>query len=120
MKINKEKIRIFLILQLMNILYSLNSVMIKVVSNRWESDGLFVFSTVSILIAAVFIMVIYALLWQHILSKVDLIVAYMCKGMIIFWGMLWAVLLFDEHIGILNMLGTVLIFCGTYLVSADE
>ena len=119
MKVNKEDIKIFLVLQLMNILYSLNSVLIKVVSNRWESDGLFVYSTVSVLMAAIFIMAIYALLWQKILSNVDLVVAYMCKGLIVFWGMLWAFLLFNEHIGVLNLLGAALIFCGTYLVTVN-
>lgn len=120
MKTNKGKAGIFFVLQFMNILYSLNSVLIKIVSSRWESDGLFVFSTIFILIIAIIILGIYALLWQKILSKVDLTVAYMCKGMIIFWGMLWAFVFFGEHISVLNMVGSVLIFLGTYMVTVNE
>lgn len=120
MRVNNGRVGIILVLQLMNILYSLNSVLVKIVSIRWEKDGLFGFSTLSLLIGAVLIMAVYALLWQKILSKVELTVAYMCKGMIIFWGMLWAFLFFGENISLFNVIGTLLIFTGTYLVTANE
>ncbi len=116
----KEKIIIFLLLQVMNILYSLDSVMIKMVSVRWEKNGLFSVSTLLLLTAAFAVLALYALLWQNILSRVDLTVAYMCKGMIIFWGMLWAFLFFKEKITLFNIIGTVIIFCGTYLVTTNE
>ena len=116
MRVNNGRVGIILVLQLMNILYSLNSVLVKMVSVRWEKDGLFGFSTLSLLIGAVLIMAVYALLWQKILSKVELTVAYMCKGMIIFWGFLF----FGENISLFNVIGTLLIFTGTYLVTANE
>ena len=116
----KKNIKVFLILQLMNILYSLNSVLIKIVSIRWDKEGLFQVTTLLILLAAFLLLALYALLWQKILSKVDLTVAYMCKGMVIFWGMLWAFLFFQEHISLFNILGTILIFGGTYLVTINE
>ena len=117
---NGSKIRIFIILQLMNILYSLNSVLVKFVSMKWENIGLFALPTLLLLLAAIAILGIYAILWQKILTKVDLTVAYMCKGMIIFWGMLWAFLFFKEQITLFNLLGTGLIFSGTYLVTMNE
>ncbi len=117
---SNNMIGVFIILQLMNILYSLNSVLIKIVSVKWQAEGLFSFMTVLLLLAAIAILAIYALLWQKILTKVDLTVAYMCKGMIIFWGMLWAFLFFRENISVFNVIGTILIFAGTYLVSSNE
>ncbi len=115
-----KKFEVFIVLQLMNILYSLNSVLIKAVSVRWEKNGLFAFMTLFLLALAIIVLGLYAILWQKILTKVDLTVAYMCKGMIIFWGMLWAFLFFQERITMFNLLGTVLIFIGTYLVTANE
>ncbi len=111
---------VFFVLQVMNIVYSLNNVLIKVVADRWEKDKLFHFCTLSILAGAFIVLAIYAILWQRILSKVDLSVAYMCKGMIIFWGMLWAFMFFNEHISIYNILGSIIIFIGTYLVTLNE
>ena len=115
-----NKVGIFIILQLMNILYSLNSVLVKFVSVKWEKMGLFALPTLLLLLAAVATLGIYAILWQKILTKVDLTVAYMCKGMIIFCCMLWAFLLFKEQITLFNLLGTGLIFSGTYLVTMNE
>jgi drug/metabolite transporter (DMT)-like permease len=104
----------------MNILYSLNQVLIKIVSVKWETIGLFAFPTLAFLFIAIVILGLYAVLWQQILSKVDLTVAYMCKGMIVFWGILWALLIFKEQITIFNITGTVLIFLGTYVMTANE
>ncbi|MBO4901194.1 MAG: EamA family transporter [Lachnospiraceae bacterium] len=118
MKEKSSRIGIFIILQIMNVLYSINSVLIKVVSTRWESQGLFKPVTLLLLFAAVAVLGVYAILWQKILTKVDLTVAYMCKGMIIFWGMLWAFLIFGEQITAWNLAGTVIIFAGTYLVTS--
>lgn len=120
MKGNGHRIRVLVILQLMNILYSLDSVLLKVVSVRWEAYGLFAFRTLLCLLAAVVLLAVYAVLWQKILSQVDLTVAYMCKGMIVFWGMVWAALFFDERISPFNILGTMVIFGGVYLVTANE
>lgn len=120
MKGDSHKLKVFIVLQLMNILYSLNSVLIKFVSVKWESEGLFTFHALAGLFGAILVLAAYAVLWQKILSQVDLTVAYMCRGMIIFWGMLWAYLFFDERISLFNILGTILIFFGVYLVTANE
>lgn len=120
MKNGSGKIKIFLVLQLMNILYSLNGVLIKFVSLNWENKGLLSFHTLACLFPAVAVLAIYAVLWQKILSQVELTVAYMCKGMIVFWGMLWSSIFFDENISGFNILGTILIFWGVYLVTLNE
>ncbi len=119
-KKNKKVLVIFCALQIMNIVYSLSSVLIKCASLSWELNGFFSLKTISILFMAVAILGIYAVLWQMILSKVDLSVAYMCKGMIVFWGVFWAALFFHEIISIFNILGTILICTGTFLVMKYE
>lgn len=119
-KKNKKVLVIFCALQIMNIVYSLSSVLIKCASLSWELNGFFSLKTISILFMAVAILGIYAALWQMILSKVDLSVAYMCKGMIVFWGVFWAALFFHEIISIFNILGTILICTGTFLVMKYE
>lgn len=118
---NKKNIWItFLSLQLMNVIYSLNSVLIKRASMFWESQGLFSPSTMFLLLSAFFTLGIYAVIWQKILSKVELSIAYMNKGMIVFWGLLWASLFFGEKISLRNIIGTAIIFMGTLLVMKHE
>ncbi len=117
---NASRIQVFAILQLMNILFSLDSVLIKLASIIWEKDGLLSIKVIGLLVVAVAVLGIYAICWQKILSRIELTVAYMCKGMTIFWGMLWSFLLFKESITVLNIVGCFVIFLGTYMVMTDE
>lgn len=111
---------VFLILQLMNMIYSLNSVLIKITSMSWENCGFFDKHTLGLLLLALLVLAIYAVLWQMMLSRVELSIAYLSKGMVVFWGLLWSVVIFEERISIPNFLGTVMIFTGTVLVMRNE
>ena len=63
---------------------------------------------------------IYAIVWQQIIKRVDISVAYANRALAIFWSMLWAFLLFDEQITMQNIIGVVLIFIGTWVVNSDD
>jgi drug/metabolite transporter (DMT)-like permease len=62
---------------------------------------------------------IYAILWQQIIKKFELSVAYANKGTIIIWTFIWAVLFFQETITINNILGAVLVIAGIVMVFKD-
>ena len=61
----------------------------------------------------------YAFLWQKLLKKVDLSIAYVNKGMLLFWSMIWSVVIFREDITILNIIGTIIIFVGIMVVNEN-
>lgn len=67
----------------------------------------------------IFIISLYAILWQQIIKKFDLSVAYANKGTLIIWTFLWAVLFFDEKITINNILGAILVVFGIIMVFRD-
>ena len=115
-----NNIWLIIVLQFMNIIFSLNSVLIKFASNQWKVNGLFYWKTLLALAVAFATLGIYAIIWQRILHKVSLSVAYMSKGLVVFWGLLWAIIFFDEHITASNVIGTIIIFCGTILVNKHE
>jgi drug/metabolite transporter (DMT)-like permease len=54
------------------------------------------------------------------LKKFSLFVAYSSKGIVILWGLIWAVLFFQEKIKINNIIGAVIIIIGIVLVSKNE
>lgn len=58
-------------------------------------------------------------LWQKLLKKVDLSIAYVNKGMLLFWSMIWSVVIFREEITILNIIGTIIIFVGIMVVNEN-
>ena len=67
------------------------------------------------------IMVLYAVKWQKILSRVSLITAYSNRLMSMVWGVVWGAILFHETIRWQTALGTCVIMIGLHIVvKSDE
>ncbi|MFA7078836.1 MAG: EamA family transporter [Syntrophomonas sp.] len=64
----------------------------------------------------IFVIGIYAIIWQQVIKRFDLSVAYANKGMLIIWTFVWAWLLFGETITLNNLIGAVLIITGIIMV----
>ena len=96
--------------------YSLTSVVSKfaakeeVLSFRW------------ILLYGVMIMalMVYAVLWQCALARIDLIVAYSNKAIVVLWGVLWGAIIFHENLTWMKILGIVVIIAGIVVLSRGE
>ncbi len=116
----KKNVGIFLTMQIMNVVFSLNTVIMKLASVSWQEEGFFAFRTIMILFAAVAVLGVYAVAWQAILGKVDLSQAYLNKGTVVFWGLLWSAIIFQEQITVFNIAGSVIIFAGLMMVNCNE
>ncbi|MDE6604111.1 MAG: EamA-like transporter family protein [Lachnospiraceae bacterium] len=116
----KKNVRIFLVMQIMNVVFSLNTVLMKLASVSWQEEGLFAYRTIMILFAAVAVLGLYAVAWQAVLGKVDLSQAYLNKGTVVFWGLLWSAVIFHEQITPLNIIGSLIIFMGLLMVNYHE
>lgn len=115
-----EKIKYYLGMQILNIIYSLSSVILKLASVAWKSQGLLNGKMLLYMMIFVLLMGIYAFFWQKVIKRISLSTAYLSKGLNLFWTLLWAKLIFGELITIPNLLGTGIIFYGTLMVTADE
>lgn len=62
------------------------------------------------------VMVVYAFLWQKVLKRFELSVAYANRPVVTLFGMLWGVLLFHETITWNMVLGAIVIVFGIWLV----
>ncbi|MDD3305664.1 MAG: EamA family transporter [Acetobacterium sp.] len=62
----------------------------------------------------------YALLWQQILKRFPLTVAFANKAITILWGIVWGYLIFGEPLRLGMLLGSIIIVSGIYLVVSDE
>lgn len=67
------------------------------------------------ILGAVGVMGVYAVLWQQILARVPLSMAYMFKGTSLIFVLLLSALLFHEGITLQNILGSVVIVSGIIL-----
>lgn len=61
-------------------------------------------------------LVIYAVLWQIVLRKVPLTIAFANKAVVIIWTMLWGALFFGEAISAKMIVGAAIIIVGVCLV----
>ena len=62
---------------------------------------------------------LYAIFWQQIIKRVDLSVAYANRSIAILWSMIWATLIFGEHISVQNIIGVLLVIAGTMIVNKE-
>lgn len=62
----------------------------------------------------------YAIVWQQILKRMPLTVAYANRPVSLIWGMVWGTLIFGETITWNMILGAAVIFAGIYLVVTEH
>lgn len=75
---------------------------------------------IGIYLAEIFILFIYALLWQQVLKHLPLTVAFCNKSVGMIWAMLWGFLIFKETITINMIIGAVIVLVGVLLVVRSE
>lgn len=68
----------------------------------------------------IFILGIYAILWQQIIKKFQLTVAYVNRAVALLWSLLWSVIFFKETITLNNIVGAVIIIIGIAVVNSDD
>lgn len=65
-------------------------------------------------------LMIYAVLWQQVLKRLPLSVAFANKSVTIIFGMLWGAIFFGEPIKINMLIGCAVIIAGVYLVVSED
>lgn len=70
--------------------------------------------------AMLFILFIYAFVWQQLLKHLPLTVAFSNKAVILFWGMLWGGLLFGEQITLKMIIAAAVVFAGIIIISTEK
>ena len=113
-----SKKSIFLMLHISLLFSSLSGVCSKMASrytdNIFSLQFIFWFGLVFV------IMFGYAIIWQQILKRMPLTVAYANKPVTLIWGIIWGKLIFDEKITWSMILGACIIFAGIYLVTSGD
>lgn len=116
MKKKGVSLKNIIILQLIVIIYTTATVMANFAAGYdFLSFHFCLFYALEILILGV-----YAILWQQIIKKFELTVAYANRSVALLWSMLWAVLLFGEVITVRNIIGVAIVIVGTIIVNSDE
>jgi drug/metabolite transporter (DMT)-like permease len=98
-------------LLLVNLLFSTVSIAVKYTSMQ----QLFSMRYFIGVIGVIAMLGTYAIVWQQILKRVDMTLAYMFKAMGIIYVLLYSVFLFGETITVWNIIGAAIIVTGIVL-----
>lgn len=105
----------FIALQLVVMIYTLSGVCAKYASfEKFLSIKFILFYGLEILILGV-----YALLWQQIIKRFDLSIAYANRACALLWSMIWSVLFFNEIVTFKNLIGVIIVILGTIIVNKE-
>lgn len=115
-KFSVDIVRIFLALHGCLLLSSLTGVCSKMAATRKFLSFQFLFYF-GLMFALLFV---YAIVWQQILKRMPLTVAYANRPVTLIWGIIWGALIFKERITWNMILGAGIIFLGIYLVVSDH
>lgn len=110
------KIRLILFLQLSVIIYTSSSICSKFAA----SYDVMSLPFIGMYALEVVILGIYAIIWQQLIKRIDLSIAYANKGTALIWTALWAIFLFKEHISVFNIIGIIVIMIGIYLINSGD
>ena len=105
-----------LLLQAVVVIYTLSSVVAKFATGK----ELFSFSFFLFYGIEVAILGVYAILWQQMIKRFELSVAYANRAMALLWSAVWAVVLFHENLTAKQLLGIALVIIGTVIVNTDQ
>ena len=109
-------IKNILILQAVVVIYTLSSVVAKFATGQeLFSFSFFLFYGLEIVILGV-----YAILWQQMIKRFDLSVAYANRAMALLWSAVWAIVLFRDTLALKQVIGIAFVVLGTVIVNSDQ
>lgn len=107
-KKNFSKAGWFFVLQLAFIWLSTAGLFAKFSSQQVPFSGvwlIYYFFSLGVLIS-------YSFLWQIIIGRIDLSIAYANRGILVLWSLVWSVVLFGEKLTVNNLIGASIIIIG--------
>lgn len=107
----KVTIRELLVLQAVVVVYTFAGIIGKVAAGQDTLKFLFLYAV------EIGVLGVYAILWQQMIRKFELSVAYANRSVALAWSLLWAVLLFDEELTVKKAAGVALVIAGTAIIN---
>ena len=112
-KMKKIDIKSLIMLEVAFLIYSGSSVVAKFASNyEVASFGFILFYGLEVVILG-----IYALIWQQVIKKFELSIAYANKAVCLLWALVWSVALFKDKLQINQVIGIFVVMAGIFILN---
>lgn len=103
-------------LQAVFMIYSISSVVSKFASGK----ELLSFEFIVFYGLDVMVLGIYALLWQQVIKRFELSIAYANKAITLLWALVWGVVIFHEQITVGKVIGILLVMAGIFILNSSS
>lgn len=110
-------IKAYAMLHISMLLYALSTVCMKMASSNNTAFSINFFAYYAL---AIFLLFVYAIIWQMVLKHIPLNKAYSAKTMVVIYGFIFGASFFGEKIDIRLVLGAIIMLCGMFLVIHDD
>lgn len=115
--VKKDIIKVYFYLHILFFLYS----WVLILLNFASEHPFLSFNFIILFSSALMILAFYALIWQKVIKKTDISIAYPQKSIVILWVMLWSWLIWRENVTTGNIAGAFFVLCGiVFMVKSDE
>lgn len=115
----KVALKDILLLQLAVGIYSINTVVGGFVGNSLNENGVMSIKTIGLLFLEVVVLGVYAILWQQLIGRFQLSIAYANKAMTLLWSLMWSIVLFHENVTLYKIIGVIMVMAGTIILNTD-
>jgi drug/metabolite transporter (DMT)-like permease len=113
---NKKSILPVILLHVLFFVYSFSTVLSKLAAGQKPLSLRFCLFYGGVL----FLLALYALVWQQLIKKLPLVFAYANKAITIVWGIIWGALLFSEEVTPGKIIGAFIVIVGIVIFSFGE
>ena len=113
----KSSLKDIFLLQLVVMIYTFSTIISKFAAQA-SKDSIFAF--LLLYGAEIVVLGIYAVLWQQMIKRFELSVAYANRAGALLWSLLWAVLIFGEALTFKKILGALLVVLGTGIINGQK
>lgn len=113
---NKKSIYYFILLHISIFVYS----MVGLFSKSAAKYSFLSWDYIKYYLGVIIVLGIYAILWQQVIKKVPLNVAYANKAVSVLWGIIWGIIIWKERIDPKQLIGVIFIILGVVLVGLEN
>lgn len=116
MKNRKKNVLVMVILNILLMIFSLNSIFSKLAAGEpaLSIKWCIYYGMV------IFLLGIYAIGWQQIIKRLPLTLAFSNKAVTVIWGIIWGALFFGEKVTAGKVVGAFIIVAGVILFAFSE
>ncbi len=113
---NKEKAKYLVILHILLMIYSCSTIF----SKKAAGEDFLSLRFCLFYGGVIFLLGIYAVVWQQIIKKLPLTLAYANKAVTVIWGLVWGLVFFGEKITPLKVIGAVIVITGIAIYAFSD